>query len=147
MVKSDTNVRPCRTWRGRSSSGSTSTGTIPTPPRQRKSSWHSAPKWRWFRWDHFLVILQTSRSGDKEINGEYRALELRLTVKVDVCCWEHWKAVFSFALEVSGTCFSSCVLCTYAAALNIVVSSHYCKNTLLMTALDLHYFIGQLWKT
>lgn len=33
-----------------------------------------------------LVILQTSRSGDKEIDGEYRALELCLTVKVDCCC-------------------------------------------------------------
>lgn len=55
----DTSVRLCRTWRGRWSSGSTSTETTPTPPKRRKFCSLLALKWRWSRSVQYVAAIKS----------------------------------------------------------------------------------------
>lgn len=57
LGKYDTNGKLCRTWPGPWNSGYTSTGTILTPRKQRKSFSHLAHKWHLCRWASYFSQL------------------------------------------------------------------------------------------
>jgi len=84
-VKCDTSARPCRTWRGRWSSGSTSTETTPTPPRPRRSCWPSARKWPWSRSVHLLVFVPCWSGDEQREEAQFTVWSVRGKVTFYLC--------------------------------------------------------------
>lgn len=84
----DTSVRLCRTWRGRWSSGFTSTETTRTPPKRRKFCSLLALKWRWSRSVQYVAATK-SRVEKSESPLRVRQHALKEKAKFPHCRCSH----------------------------------------------------------